>query len=114
MGYPLKFSPVYSLIKDLLSLQKTLRSGENGEILFEHDEVQNILSNSFFNESRHENSSITDDVSSNKDLWIPSSFFNEKPPFDFIFRKVDTAKDPRKNNLDIWRFSKHHKFGMIA
>jgi len=24
------------------------------------------------------------------------------------------SKEPRKNNLDIWRFSKHHKFGMIA
>jgi hypothetical protein len=92
MGYPLKFSPVYSLIKDLLSLQKTLRSGENGEILFEHDEVQNILSNSFFNESRDENNSLTDEVNSNKDFWIPASFFNEKPPFDFIFRKIDTAK----------------------
>jgi hypothetical protein len=94
MGYPLKFSPVYSLIKDLLTLQKTLGSDINGDIVFDHREVLNILTNSFFND-KEDNLSfpLIATLNKNMELWISQSFFNNKLPFDNIFRKVDTAKD---------------------
>ena len=94
MGYPLKFSPVYGLIKDLLCLQKNLRSDENGDIIFDHKDVLNILTNNFFNAKQDNLSgSLTDDLNSDKELWISRSFFEGKPPFDFIFSKVQTAKE---------------------
>jgi hypothetical protein len=94
MGYPLKYSPVYNLIKDLLTLRKTLRSNESGDILFDQREVQAILTNSFFSVSPDIHSfSQFAELRTSKDLWISSSFFIGKPPFDFIFRKIETAKE---------------------
>jgi hypothetical protein len=94
MGYPLKFSPVYSLIRDLLTLQKTLRSVESGAILFDHRDVKNILANGFFSDlSESGSASLLSELNNCRDLWISESFFSEKKPFDFIFRKVNTAKE---------------------
>jgi CRISPR/Cas system-associated exonuclease Cas4 (RecB family) len=94
MGYPLKFSPVYSLIRDLLILQKNLRSDETGSIVFDHRDVMNILTNSFFSgKSGNQSVSLADDLSSDKERWISASFFNDRPPFDFIFRKIQTANE---------------------
>lgn len=94
MGYPIKFSPVYSLIKDMLDLQKNLRTDEKGDIVFNYRDVTNILKNSFFNDKPGNNSvSLLEDINLNKELWISESFFHGKPPFDNIFRKVLTARE---------------------
>lgn len=94
MGYPLKYSPVYNLIKDLLTLQKTSGLNEAGEIVFDQREVNNILKNSFFTPTREAvTSSQFSDLMTGKDLWISSSSFTGISPFDIIFRKIDTAKD---------------------
>jgi CRISPR/Cas system-associated exonuclease Cas4 (RecB family) len=94
MGYPLKFSPVYSLIKDLLTLQKNLRSDEKNDIVFDHRDVLNILSNSFFNDKPDNlTSSLIDSLNADKELWISRLFFEGKPPFDFIFSKIQTARE---------------------
>ncbi len=92
MGYPLKYSPVYSLIKDLLLLQKTLRSGEDGDIVFDQRVVQLILTNSFFSAGGPLSSQFPD-LKTIKDQWISSSYFTGKPPFDFIFRKINNANE---------------------
>ncbi len=94
MGYPLKFSPVYSLINDLLTLQKNLRSDEEGGIIFYHSDVLNILTNSFFlDKPSNLSGSLITDLNANKELWVSKSFFESKAPFDFIFNKVLTAKE---------------------
>lgn len=92
MGYPLKFSPVYSLIKDILTLQKNLRTDENGEIFFDQKDVLNILTNSFFTGDRGSPSTLmADELTANKELWISQSFFHGNQPFEDIFGKVKTA-----------------------
>jgi CRISPR/Cas system-associated exonuclease Cas4 (RecB family) len=94
MGYPIKFSTVYSLIRDLLDLQKNLITNEKGEISFNYRDVTNILTNSFFNDNPCNLSvSLLDDLNLNKELWISESFFHGKPPFDDIFRKIQTARE---------------------
>lgn len=92
MGYPLKFSPVYNLIKDLFILQKNLRTDEKSEIVFDYKDVMNILTNSFFKDKPGNISdSLVAVISSKKELWISQSFFNGKPPFDSIFCKVHSV-----------------------
>jgi hypothetical protein len=94
MGYPLKYSPVYSLIKDLLTLQKNLRSDNQGEIFISYRDVKNVLTNSFFNDKQNNlTEELIDKLNSEKEAWIRESFFENKQPFDFIFRKVQTAKE---------------------
>jgi CRISPR/Cas system-associated exonuclease Cas4 (RecB family) len=94
MGYPLKFSPVFSLIKDLLALQVNLRTDDAGEIIFDHGDVQNILTNSFFKDKHASlSASLINNLNANKWLWISHSFFEGKEPFDFIFSKAQTAKE---------------------
>ena len=51
MGYPLKFSPVYSLLNHLLSLQRNVRKEEN-IFLFNYAEVANILRHNYFDRRR--------------------------------------------------------------
>jgi CRISPR/Cas system-associated exonuclease Cas4 (RecB family) len=94
MGYPLKYSPVYNLIKDLLTLQKTSGSNEAGDVVFDQREVNSILKNSFFTVNSENVSSFQfSELMTGKDLWISSSAFKGISPFDTIFRKIDTAKD---------------------
>jgi hypothetical protein len=93
MGYPLKYSPVYSLIKDLLELQNNIRTGEAGEIVFDLKVVQAILTNSYFSSGHWPLSSEFPDLNKNKDLRISSLFFRDKQPFDFIFRKIEAVKE---------------------
>jgi CRISPR/Cas system-associated exonuclease Cas4 (RecB family) len=94
MGYPLKFSHVFSLIKDLIILQNTIRSDENGDILFDYGAVKNILTNGFFTEKPNNNSnSLLADLNNNKEFWVSKSFFKEKEPFDFIFQKITSARE---------------------
>jgi CRISPR/Cas system-associated exonuclease Cas4 (RecB family) len=92
MGYPLKFSPVYNLISDILNLQKNLRSDNEGKIIFDSRDVHNILRNSFFADSPEWISSVlVKELESNKEPWIDESFFKDKAPFDLIFKKVSDA-----------------------
>ena len=91
MGYPLRFSPVYSLIKGLLVLQSTSKTGENGEVLFNRDSVNGILSNSFFTGPENNGADLIIERSGPGDHWIPSSFFLTNNLYPGIFRKVTSS-----------------------
>ena len=92
MGYPMKFSPVYSLIRDLLDLQRNLKTDEKGDNYFDHRNVMNILTNSFFIDNPDNlSASLIADLNLNKEFWISESFFYGKSPFDHIFQKIQSA-----------------------
>jgi len=85
MGYPLKFSPVYSLVKHLLSLQKNSRV-ENGQVLFDHVDILNILKHSYFSDNEVlQGLVLTSEIISENKSWISSERFNEIQPYNLIF-----------------------------
>lgn len=91
MGYPLRFSPVYSLLKNLLALQQNCRIEEQAE-LFAHIDIFNILRHSYFSgKSDNMTDVLINELIEEGAHWIPSERFKEHPPFDKIFRH---ANDP--------------------
>jgi hypothetical protein len=90
MGYPLKFSPVYSLIKQLFNLQKNSRI-EGAEVLFDHKDVINLLKHSYFTDDSNVNGeSLINDLISEKRQWISARWFKNFIPFREVFRRADT------------------------
>jgi CRISPR/Cas system-associated exonuclease Cas4 (RecB family) len=89
MGFPLKFSPVYSLVKQILTLQKNSRI-DNGEVWFDHKDVFNILKHSFFSDfNTSQGLSITSDLINKRNPWISPQRFKGIVPFDEIFIRPD-------------------------
>ncbi len=91
MGYPLKFSPVYSLVRDLMELQSTTRTATNGEIQFNKDSVLKVLSNSFFAGPENNSDPGILEMTGPADHWISSTFFSEKKLYTDIFRRVSSS-----------------------
>jgi hypothetical protein len=90
MGYPLKFSPVYSLVKHLLSLQGNCHNS-SGEILFDHVDVLNLLRHNYFaGDSASFANKLATELVSEKRQWIPQSRIKEAVPFDVIFKRADS------------------------
>lgn len=90
MGYPLKFSPVYSLLSHLLSLQKNSRT-DGGEVWFDHKDVFNIIKHNYFaDNSLKPGHEITAELISEKNSWISEQRLNGIEPFKEIFKRVDT------------------------
>jgi hypothetical protein len=90
MGYPLKFSPVYSLVSHLLLLQRNTR--KTGEIsLFDHNDVMNILRHSYFQGDKTQDSYkiLAELVKENKQ-WIPDLLFKGRPVLERIFTSVSS------------------------
>jgi hypothetical protein len=88
MGYPLKFSPVYSLVKNILSLQQNSRL-ENGITYFDHNDVFSILRHGFFSaeEIFHSNEIIAGLVNENI-LLIPSDRLVKHDAFKLVFKRI--------------------------
>jgi hypothetical protein len=86
MGYPLKFSPVYSLIKQLLTLQNnSVISGT--EELFDHKDVLNLLKHNYFADNAA-GQEIISGIMKEKNQWIPSQKFTDLEPFNVIFKRA--------------------------
>jgi hypothetical protein len=92
MGYPLRFSPVYSLVRHLLSLQKNCRDQGN-EVFFDHTDVLNLLRHNYFTGDQDiSGSKLVSELVSEKRQWIPRSRFTGISPFDSIIRKAGTPE----------------------
>ncbi len=90
MGYPLKQTLVYTLVKHLMDLQRSaIVSGE--DILFDHKEVIGILKNSLMEELMSvADKNIIGEIIKTNLLWIPSSHFGHSEFLAIIFRKPET------------------------
>ncbi len=92
MGYPLRFSPVYSLVHHLISLQKNCREDKN-DLLFNHIDVLNLLRHNFFTgEDSQGSSKLVAGLVSEKRQWISYSRFAGISPFDIIFKRASTPQ----------------------
>jgi len=88
MGYPLRFSPVYSLVHHLLSLQKNCRE-ERNEAMFDHTDVLNLLRHNFFTvEQDQSGSKLVSELVGEKRQWIAQSRFAGLSPYDIIFKRA--------------------------
>jgi CRISPR/Cas system-associated exonuclease Cas4 (RecB family) len=88
MGYPLKFSPVYSLLSHLLSLQRNARM-EGDKCLFDHIDVLNILRHNYLtNEDSFNAGQILSDLIKENIQWISHNRFKGDPVFENIFTPV--------------------------
>ena len=88
MGYPLKLSQVYSLVRHLLALQKNCRAEGKDELL-DHRDVLYILRHNFYSADRN-GSGLISQLVSEKRQWIPGSRFDGITPFDAIFKRAAT------------------------
>ncbi len=85
MGYPLRFSQVYSLVKQLISLQRNSRI-ENYDLLFDHNDVIKILKNSYlYVKGDYSNTALISELISENNQWISSGRFKDLKPLDRVF-----------------------------
>ena len=93
MGYPLKMTGVYSLVKHLLNIQRNSTTGNN-TVYFSYKDVFEILKNQLIDDILNEDERrITDEIVERNLVRIPSDFLCRTDTLKTIFRKAD---DPRK------------------
>jgi len=90
MGYPLKNTPVYSLIDDLLRLQTNIRQTKDGRISFYHKDVTSILLHPYLRETDNQmDHPILDEIAANNLIYVEGGLF-EGEAYGKIFRKADS------------------------
>lgn len=89
MGYPLKFSPVYSLVRALINLQ--LNSKYEGEtVLFDHQDVISLLKHSYLNsEAGTTTDVIIESLTKDNKQWVPAGYPAPGSVTEPYLRKVD-------------------------
>ncbi|HZK60930.1 MAG TPA: PD-(D/E)XK nuclease family protein, partial [Anaerovoracaceae bacterium] len=87
MGYPLKQTLVYTLVKNLMDLQRTATT-ENGFVRFRYREVISILKHSLMSglmsESDYE---IINDITKTNLIWVPPDRFAQSKHLGRVFIK---------------------------
>jgi len=90
MGYPLKLTLVYTLVKHLMDLQRTAVKTEDG-ILFSYRNVLSILRNTLMNGlMKGSDFEITNQITKTNQVWVPSERFAESQYLSGVFRKPMT------------------------
>lgn len=95
MGYPLRNTPVYSLLQHLMSLQKTAKTASAGQALFFHQPILALLRHPYiiYYNSEKAIKNIQDIEESNR---VYMSLYRMKEQDEFyslIFRKVNTSTE---------------------
>jgi hypothetical protein len=87
MGFPLKHSNVYTLVKNLLDLQRNAVIRDNA-LYFSHRDVLNLLKNSLISilSDKPVNDKSKEIIQSGQ-VWVISDFFNDSAGLAAIFRK---------------------------
>jgi CRISPR/Cas system-associated exonuclease Cas4 (RecB family) len=87
MGYPLKLTLVYTLVKHLMDLQRTAVQTDDG-LLFSYRDVSGILRHTLMTGlmagSDHE---IIDQITKTNQVWVPSERFADSQYLSGVFRK---------------------------
>ena len=92
MGYPLRLTSLYLLVKQLLDLQLNSKIG-NGVVLFSYNDVMRILKNSLIREIEPGSvEALTEEIIEKNMLWIPSARFEQSETLSYIFRKQNSSE----------------------
>jgi CRISPR/Cas system-associated exonuclease Cas4 (RecB family) len=90
MGYPLKQTHAYSLVKSIIELQRNARISD-GKVIFTYNDVTSILSNSLISSFIcHSAEKILDDIRSSNMLMVSASYFSEDSDLNKIFIRPET------------------------
>lgn len=90
MGYPLKHTLVYTLLRHLMELQRTARVTD-GIVRFSYKEVINVLRHTLMQGFLDQSDRIIEEeITKNNLVWIPSSRFSASRHLSMIFRKPET------------------------
>jgi hypothetical protein len=93
MGYPLKMTGVYSLIRHLLDLQCN-SSIENNKVYFSYKDVFEIVKNQLIvNILEEDGKKLTDEIIEKNLVRIPSDFLCRSEILDSIFRKAGNPQE---------------------
>ncbi len=94
MGYPLKQTLVYSMVKNLLDLQRNARI-HNGIILFNHRDVLSLLKNGLITEitGEGERELIIKEITEQNLLMVPSTKFSNSGYLADIFIKTGSPSE---------------------
>jgi hypothetical protein len=87
MGYPLRETDVYILIKNLFDLHKNAKQ-KNGSIYFAYRDVVRVLKNNLISDLLNgSGDKILREITSGNILFVPSSFFKDSMILSEIFKK---------------------------
>jgi hypothetical protein len=101
MGYPLKMTGVYSLVKQLLNLQRNSKMQDN-ELYFGYHDVLTILKHQLVESKVTEDGNkIIDEIVKRNLIRIPSSFLCRSGILSTIFRKADNPRQLSQYLRDI-------------
>lgn len=91
MGHPLRQTLVYTLVKNLMDLQKTATILD-GIVRFSYKNVMSILKHTLFSELLNESDiQIINDITKNNLLWVPSERFEQSEHLVSVFKKPLTT-----------------------
>ncbi|HYW96233.1 MAG TPA: PD-(D/E)XK nuclease family protein, partial [Bacteroidales bacterium] len=93
MGYPLKNTPVFSFVENLLRLQRNMSTGrerKSGSFYFR--DVLSVINHQYVRAIAEKDASIlAGEINTRNMIYISPSFFNGHELFPVIFRKIDDA-----------------------
>jgi CRISPR/Cas system-associated exonuclease Cas4 (RecB family) len=109
LGFPLKNTPAYALIENLLAMQKTTRRTQEGKTWYYHRNVMAVLRHQYMGVLLDEKSGqLVQELIGSKQLFIEGSQLMGSDLLKAVFQKIDTTADLEKylNHLLILIFRK--------
>ena len=93
MGYPLRQTQIYSLVKALLRLQKNIRT-DNDKIFFNYTDVQAVLRHVMtITLTEGDGHEILDEITSSNLFWVPTSLLIKSERTARIFKRASTPEE---------------------
>ncbi len=93
MGYPIKDTPLYSLVIHLIDLQKRRKGDAGKNLFFYHKPVLSILSHQYIlRQNIPEIREMIGEIMRWNKIFIDASVFRDHELLSMIFRKVDTPE----------------------
>ncbi len=104
MGYPLKHTLIYTLVRHLMELQRGV-SGSAGKLRFDHREVINIIRHTLLSSFiKQSDKDLVSEISRSNMLFIPADRFSGSEYLARIFRKPESPSELSEYLKDILSF----------
>lgn len=89
MGYPVRATPVFSLVEHLITLQRNIRSSKGGETMFYYMDVLPVLQHQYITlRQRADANTIVREIHGQNLIYISGSHLHKNELFGEIFRKI--------------------------
>jgi len=100
MGYPLKITPVYSLIEHILSLYRTLKSNDDG-VFFYHKDVSAIVGHQLISTLEHnEYKQLREAIKSENQIFVSQRTLTSLPVIGPIFSVAASTNKAKEGKIN--------------